>query len=102
MEGHGDARTGVVVHARLEAPMEQHRKPRRMTKWVAAGMPLAGYALVFGVRSAAAGGVWLSGPGAFFSPVSTGGAGPGLLHWRRGPPGLAGSLLGYALPTLPP
>src|SRR5438445_13377644 len=99
MEGHGDARTGVVVHARLEAPMEKHRKPRRMTKWVAAGMPLAGYALVFGVRSAAAGGFGIAGVDAFLSTFSAGVTGLGIVIGGGGRACYVGGLIANTLCT---
>src|SRR2546422_2310305 len=100
MEGHGDARTGVVVHARLEAPMEQHRKPRKMRKWVVAGIPLATAAGVFGVRTAAAGGFGIAGLDAFLTTFATGVTGLGLVIGGVGLAGYVGSLMDNPFSTI--
>jgi hypothetical protein len=80
--------------------MEKHRKPRRMTKWVAAGMPLAGYALVFGVRSAAAGGFGIAGLDAFLTTFATGVTGLGLVIGGVGLAGYVGSLMDNPFSTI--
>jgi hypothetical protein len=80
--------------------MEKHRKPRRMTKWVAAGMPLAGYVLVFGVRSAAAGGFGIAGLDAFLTTFATGVTGLGIVIGGVGLAGYVGSLMDNPFSTI--
>jgi hypothetical protein len=59
--------------------MEQQMRPRHSTKWASAGMLLVVYALVFGVRTAAAGGFGIAGLDGFLTTFATEVTGMGIL-----------------------
>ena len=75
-------------------------RTQRITKWVAAGTPLAGYALVFGVRTAAAGGFGIAGLDAFLTTFATGVTGMGILIGGVGLAGYVGSLMDNPFSTI--
>ena len=75
-------------------------RAQHMTKWVAAGMPLAGYALAFGVRSAAAGGFGIAGLDGFLTTFATGVTGMGILIGGVGLAGYVGSLMDNPFSTI--
>ena len=73
---------------------------RNMRKWVVAGMPIAVYAGVFGVRTAAAGGFGIAGLDAFLTTFATGVTGLGIVIGGVGLAGYVGSLMDNPFSTI--
>src|SRR6516165_9634831 len=73
---------------------------RSMRTWVKAGMPLAISALVFGVRTAAAGGFGIAGLDAFLTTFATGVTGMGILIGGVGLAGYIGSQMDNPFSTI--
>ena len=76
------------------------RMRRRMWKCLAAGMPLALYVGVFGVRTAAAGGFGIAGLDAFLTTFATGVTGMGILIGGVGLAGYIGSQMDNPFSTI--
>src|SRR5215472_7987109 len=71
-----------------------------MKKCVTAGIPLAGYALVYGVKAAEAGGFGIAGLDAFLTTFSTGVTGMGILIGGVGLAGYIGSQMDNTFSTI--
>jgi hypothetical protein len=80
-----------AFHGSVEETMETTKHVRRSRKWVVASSPVAISALVFGVRTAAAGGFGIAGLDAFLTTFSTGVTGMGILIGGVGLAGYIGS-----------
>ena len=72
----------------------------QMKKWVTAGIPLAGYALVYGVKAAEAGGFGIAGLDAFLTTFATGVTGMGILIGGVGLAGYIGSQMDNPFSTI--
>ena len=66
---------------------------KHLRKWIVAGMLLAVYAAIFGVRTASAGGFGIAGLDAFLTTFATGVTGLGLVIGAVGLAGYVGSLV---------
>ena len=75
-------------------------RAQRITKWIVAGTPLAGYALMFGVKTAATGGFGIAGLDAFLTTFATGVTGMGILIGGVGLAGYVGSLMDNTFRTI--
>jgi len=84
----------------MEETMEKHTPVRRIRKWGLASSPLAVYALVFGVRTAAAGGFGIPGLDGFLTTFATGVTGMGILIGGVGLAGYVGSLMDNPFSTI--
>jgi hypothetical protein len=73
---------------------------RTMRKWVTVGTPLAVYAGVLGVRTAAAGGFGIAGLDAFLTTFATGVTGLGVVIGGVGLAGYVGSLMDNPFSTI--
>jgi hypothetical protein len=73
---------------------------RKMRKWVVAGMPVAVYAGMVGVRTAAAGGFGIPGLDAFLTTFATGVTGLGIIIGGVGLAGYVGSLMDNPFSTI--
>src|SRR5215470_13212265 len=73
---------------------------RTMRKWMVASSPLAVYALIFGVRTASAGGFGIAGLDAFLTTFATGVTGIGLLIGGVGLAGYVGSQMDNPFSTI--
>ena len=71
-----------------------------MKKWIVASSPLALSALVFGVRTASAGGFGIAGLDAFLTTFATGVTGIGLLIGGVGLAGYVGSQMDNPFSTI--
>lgn len=71
-----------------------------LQKWLAAGMPLVVYALVFGVRTASAGAFGIPALDAFLTAFLTGVTGLGVLVGAIGLVGYVGSLMDNPFSTI--
>jgi hypothetical protein len=69
-------------------------------KWVTASMPLAGSALVYGVKAAEAGGFGIAGLDAFLTTFATGVTGMGVLIGGVGLAGYIGSQMDNPFSTI--
>src|SRR5919198_3050618 len=76
------------------------RMRRRMRTWLAAGMPIALYAGVFGVSTASAGGFGIAGLDAFLTTFATGVTGMGILIGGVGLAGYIGSQMDNPFSTI--
>lgn len=75
-------------------------RTQRLTTIVATGVPLAGYALVFGVRTAAAGGFGIAGLDGFLTTFSAGVTGMGIVIGGVGLAGYIGSQMDNPFSTI--
>jgi hypothetical protein len=73
---------------------------RTMRKWMVASSPLAVYALIFGVRTASAGGFGIAGLDAFLTTFATGVTGMGILIGGVGLAGYIGSQMDNPFSTI--
>jgi hypothetical protein len=73
---------------------------RRLRKWMVAGSPLVGSALLYGVRTASAGGFGIAGLDAFLATFATGVTGMGILIGGVGLAGYVGSLMDNPFSTI--
>src|SRR5438105_10579354 len=80
--------------------MKEHTMGTRMRKWVAASSPLMVYALVFGVRTAAAGGFGIASLDGFLNTFATGVTGMGILIGGVGLAGYIGSQMDNPFSTI--
>src|SRR5215475_9604575 len=80
--------------------LEDTRMRSTTRKAVAAGSPLAGYALVAGVKAAEAGGFGIAGLDAFLTTFSTGVTGMGILIGGVGLAGYIGSQMDNPFSTI--
>jgi len=71
-----------------------------MKKWIAASSPLAGYALLYGVRTASAGGFGIAGLDGFMTTFATGVTGLGIVIGGVGLAGYVGSLMDNPFSTI--
>jgi hypothetical protein len=69
-------------------------------QWVTAGLPLAGYALMSGVKAAEAGGFGIAGLDAFLTTFATGVTGMGILIGGVGLAGYIGSQMDNPFSTI--
>jgi hypothetical protein len=89
-----------AFHGSVEETMETTKHVRRSRKWVVASSPVAISALVFGVRTAAAGGFGIAGLDAFLTTFATGVTGMGILIGGVGLAGYIGSQMDNPFSTI--
>ena len=89
-----------AFHGIVEETMETTKQVRRSRKWVVASSPVAISALVFGVRTAAAGGFGIPGLDAFLTTFATGVTGMGILIGGVGLAGYIGSQMDNPFSTI--
>jgi hypothetical protein len=89
-----------AFHGSVEETMETTKQVRRSRKWVVASSPVAISALVFGVRTAAAGGFGIAGLDAFLTTFATGVTGMGILIGGVGLAGYIGSQMDNPFSTI--
>src|SRR5437899_8878138 len=89
-----------AFHGIVEETMETTKQVRRSRKWVVASSPVAISALVFGVRTAAAGGFGIAGLDAFLTTFATGVTGMGILIGGVGLAGYIGSQMDNPFSTI--
>jgi hypothetical protein len=89
-----------AFHGIVEETMETTKHVRRSRKWVVASSPVAISTLVFGVRTAAAGGFGIAGLDAFLTTFATGVTGMGILIGGVGLAGYIGSQMDNPFSTI--
>jgi len=89
-----------AFHGIVEETMETTKHVRRSRKWVVASSPVALSVLVFGVRTAAAGGFGIAGLDAFLTTFATGVTGMGILIGGVGLAGYIGSQMDNPFSTI--
>jgi hypothetical protein len=100
MEGTAGKVWVEAFHGSVEETMETTKHVRRSRKWVVASSPVAISALVFGVRTAAAGGFGIAGLDAFLTTFATGVTGMGILIGGVGLAGYIGSQMDNPFSTI--
>jgi hypothetical protein len=100
MEGTDGKVEVEAFHGSVEETMETTKHVRRSRKWGVASSPMVISALVFGVRTAAAGGFGIAGLDAFLTTFATGVTGMGILIGGVGLAGYIGSQMDNPFSTI--